>query len=52
MIAKNLGFNGKSLIHPRQIKPLHQAYAPTRQELAEQGASSRRPKRRRRRAWA
>jgi len=34
MIAKNLGFNGKSLIHPRQIKPLHKAYAPSREELA------------------
>ena len=34
MIAKNLGFNGKSLIHPRQIKPLHQAYAPSPQELS------------------
>jgi citrate lyase subunit beta/citryl-CoA lyase len=33
MIAKNLGFNGKSLIHPRQIKPLHKAYAPTAAEL-------------------
>ena len=35
MIAKNLGFNGKSLIHPRQIKPLHQAYAPTPKELTQ-----------------
>ena len=33
-IAKNLGFNGKSLIHPRQIEPLHKAYAPTPDELA------------------
>jgi len=34
LIAKNLGFNGKSLIHPRQIEPLHKAYAPTTKELA------------------
>lgn len=32
-IAKNLGFNGKSLIHPRQIELLHKAYAPTQAEL-------------------
>lgn len=32
-IAKQLGFNGKSLIHPRQIRLLHQAYAPTAKEL-------------------
>lgn len=32
-IAKQLGFNGKSLIHPRQIRLLHQAYAPTPKEL-------------------
>jgi citrate lyase subunit beta/citryl-CoA lyase len=31
--AKHLGFNGKSLINPRQIELLHQAYAPTEQEL-------------------
>jgi len=31
--AKNLGFNGKSLINPRQIELLHKAYAPTEQEL-------------------
>ncbi|WP_342627128.1 aldolase/citrate lyase family protein [Nguyenibacter vanlangensis] len=33
MIAKQLGFNGKSLIHPRQIALLHKAYAPTVAEL-------------------
>ncbi|WP_035371362.1 aldolase/citrate lyase family protein [Acetobacter papayae] len=32
-IAKNLGFNGKSLIHPRQIELLHKAYQPTQPEL-------------------
>lgn len=32
-IAKNLGFNGKSLIHPRQIELLHKAYAPTTGEV-------------------
>jgi citrate lyase subunit beta/citryl-CoA lyase len=33
-IAKQLGFNGKSLIHPRQIELLHKAYAPSTEELA------------------
>jgi citrate lyase subunit beta / citryl-CoA lyase len=32
-IAKQLGFNGKSLIHPTQVHLLHQAYAPTEKEL-------------------
>jgi citrate lyase subunit beta/citryl-CoA lyase len=31
--AKHLGFNGKSLINPRQIELLHKAYAPTTEEL-------------------
>jgi citrate lyase subunit beta/citryl-CoA lyase len=31
--AKRLGFNGKSLINPRQIELLHKAYAPTTEEL-------------------
>jgi len=33
MIAKGLGFNGKSLIHPKQIELLHKAYAPTDKEV-------------------
>jgi len=32
-IAKQLGFNGKSLIHPKQIELLHQAYEPTDDEV-------------------
>lgn len=32
-IAKDLGFDGKSLIHPKQIELLHKAYAPTEQEV-------------------
>ena len=32
-LAKNLGFNGKSLVNPRQIEMLHQVYAPTRAEV-------------------
>lgn len=32
-LAKQLGFNGKSLINPRQIELLHNAYAPTQKEL-------------------
>lgn len=33
-LIKRLGFNGKSLINPRQIHLLHNAYAPTEAELA------------------
>jgi citrate lyase subunit beta/citryl-CoA lyase len=32
-VAKRLGFNGKSLINPRQIELLHKAYAPTEEEV-------------------
>lgn len=32
-IAKNLGYNGKSLIHPRQIDLLHKAYAPAQKDI-------------------
>ena len=32
-IAKDLGFDGKSLIHPKQIELLHKAYAPTADEV-------------------
>jgi len=32
-IAKQLGFNGKSLIHPKQIEILHKAYAPSEEEV-------------------
>ena len=32
--AVQLGFDGKSLINPRQIELLHNLYAPTRKELA------------------
>jgi citrate lyase subunit beta/citryl-CoA lyase len=32
-IAKGLGFDGKSLIHPEQIELLHRAYAPTTEEV-------------------
>lgn len=31
---KQLGFDGKSLINPRQIELLHNLYAPTRKEVA------------------
>ncbi len=33
-LIKRLGFNGKSLINPRQIELLHNAYAPTEAEVA------------------
>ncbi len=32
-IWPKLGFNGKSLVNPRQIELLHQVYAPTRKEV-------------------
>lgn len=32
--AKGLGFDGKGCIHPRQIAVIHEAFAPTEQELA------------------
>ncbi|PWC31406.1 citrate (pro-3S)-lyase subunit beta [Azospirillum sp. TSO35-2] len=32
-LIKRLGFNGKSLINPRQIELLHNAYAPTEEEV-------------------
>jgi citrate lyase subunit beta/citryl-CoA lyase len=30
--AKSLGFEGKGCIHPRQIRPIHEAFAPSPQE--------------------
>jgi citrate lyase subunit beta/citryl-CoA lyase len=32
-LIRRLGFNGKSLINPRQIELLHNAYAPTQKEV-------------------
>lgn len=32
-LVRKLGFNGKSLINPRQIELLHNAYAPTQEEV-------------------
>lgn len=32
-LIRRMGFNGKSLINPRQIDLLHNAFAPTRQEV-------------------
>ena len=32
-LIKRMGFNGKSLINPRQIDVLHNAYAPTQEEV-------------------
>lgn len=31
--AKSLGFDGKGCIHPRQIQPLHEAFAPSQDEI-------------------
>jgi citrate lyase subunit beta/citryl-CoA lyase len=32
-LIKQLGFDGKSVINPRQIKPVHDIYAPTENEI-------------------
>lgn len=32
-LIKQLGFDGKSCIHPRQIKPIHQVFTPTIKEI-------------------
>lgn len=32
-LIRRMGFNGKSLINPRQIELLHNAYAPTQEEI-------------------
>ena len=32
--TRRLGFDGKSLIHPRQVAPCHAAFAPSAEELA------------------
>lgn len=32
-MIKRLGFDGKSLVNPRQIEPLHNAYAPTEADV-------------------
>ncbi len=31
--AKAMGFDGKGCIHPRQIRPIHEAFAPTASEI-------------------
>ena len=33
--GRRLGFDGKSLIHPRQIEPCNRAFAPTAEEIAQ-----------------
>jgi citrate lyase subunit beta/citryl-CoA lyase len=33
--ARRLGFDGKGVIHPAQIKPVHRAFAPTEKEIEE-----------------
>lgn len=33
--GRRLGFTGKLAIHPRQIEPIHRAFAPSERELAE-----------------
>ena len=31
--AKEIGFDGKGCIHPKQIKPIHEEFAPTKSEI-------------------
>jgi citrate lyase subunit beta / citryl-CoA lyase len=33
MVAKQLGFSGKSIIHPSQIEPVHRVFIPSRNEV-------------------
>ena len=33
--ARNLGFDGKGVINPRQIEPIHAVFSPTEQEIEE-----------------
>ena len=33
-LIKQLGFDGKSIIHPRQIKTIHKVFTPTEKEIA------------------
>jgi citrate lyase subunit beta/citryl-CoA lyase len=32
--ARTLGFDGKTAIHPAQVQPIHDAFAPTPEEIA------------------
>ncbi len=32
-LIKQLGFDGKSIINPRQFRPVHELFAPTQQEI-------------------
>lgn len=33
--ARNMGFDGKTLIHPKQIEPCNKAFSPSKEEIAE-----------------
>ena len=33
-VGRDMGFDGKTLVHPGQIEPCNRAYAPTEAELA------------------
>jgi citrate lyase subunit beta / citryl-CoA lyase len=35
--GRDLGFDGKTLIHPQQIEPANEAFAPTKEEIAQAG---------------
>jgi len=32
-VAKQLGFDGKSVVHPKQIQPVHEIYTPSEKEI-------------------
>lgn len=34
-MARNMGFDGKTLIHPKQIEPCNEAFSPSKEEIAE-----------------
>jgi citrate lyase subunit beta/citryl-CoA lyase len=34
-LIKKLGFSGKAVIHPNQIKPIHEVFNPTEKEIKE-----------------
>jgi citrate lyase subunit beta/citryl-CoA lyase len=33
MVAKELGYKGKSIIHPKHIEPVHKVFLPSKEEI-------------------
>ena len=52
--GREMGFDGKTLIHPGQVEPANEMWAPTAEaiEYAQRGSSPRSRKRSRVRAWS